>query len=107
MAENCYSIIYLEMDILAIINRHDIINSTVRIYLSESYQTFLSPRTISSLRQEREHAIISNIYPLYMRDMSYLKIHGNRTSPRHFIEMNTSRKKYALAIYFDILCRSN
>lgn len=34
IGKNSYSIIHLETDILAIINRHDIINFSVRIYLT-------------------------------------------------------------------------
>lgn len=101
--ENCYSIIHVEMDISAIINRHDIINSSVRIYLSAiGYQglpllfplpLFPSICLFALYREPSigEHATISNLSVIYDVCMRYeLFWNGRKSNFQHFIEISTS-----------------
>jgi len=89
IGKNCYSIIYLETDILTIINRHDIINLTIRIYL-----TGKGYHDVSRIFARREkEGIRNNFYAYRLYAMpSYFEIDGNRISNTFYRNKYVARR---------------
>lgn len=97
--KNCYSIIYLKTDILTIINRHDIINFAIRIYLTGRGCHTVS-RIFAEREKEREHN--NFYYILVICEASYFKIDGNRISNTFYRNKYVTANTPSIFILFDM-----